>query len=327
MELKIDAHLWCLGGYAERYVPGGYYNDMSLEEKLDIFQNTNGITGVVVFLPTDPLPSNPDKLVRLLENHNLKVSSIEPETWSNRKWKNGAFSTNEKKIRKEVIKIMKEGMDLCKELKADSVLLWPAHDGFDYVFQSDYRAGWNYLVETTREIASYDTDVKIAIEAKSKDPRQKQYISDTGKALAFVSEVGMENVGCALDIGHALMAGENIAESCALIDRWDKLFQIHINENYKDSDPDMIFGTVNFWELLEFFYYLNQTEYKSWCTIDIISSRDDRKKAFQLAVNNTWWFKEMSDKLLLYKDKIEENMNCYRFADNMNIIKEIIFEK
>lgn len=327
MELKIDAHLWCLGGYAERYVPGGYYDDMSLEDKLEIFQNTNGITGVVVFLPTDPLPADPDKLLRLLKNHNLKVSSIEPENWSDRRWKNGAFSTSEKKIRKEVIKIMKEGIDLCRQVKADSVLLWPAHDGFDYVFQSNYKEGWKSLVETTREIASYDPGVKIAIEAKSKDPRQKQYISDTGKALAFISEVGMENVGCALDIGHALMANENIAESCSLIDRWNKLFQIHINENYKDSDPDMIFGTINFWEILEFFYYLNQTKYDSWCTIDIISSRDDRKKAFQLAVSNTWWFKEMADKLLLHKDRLEENMTGYRFADNMNILKEIIFEK
>ena len=143
----------------------------------------------------------------------------------------------------------------------------------------------------------------------------------------FISEVGMDNVGCALDVGHALMANENIAESCMLIDRWNKLFQIHINENYKDSDPDMIFGTINFWEMLEFFYYLNQTNYNSWCTIDIISSRDDRKKAFQLAVSNTWWFKEMADKLLTHKEKIEDNMKSYRFTDNMDILKEIIFEK
>ncbi len=327
MELKVDAHLWCLGSYPERYVPGGYYDDMKLEEKLEIFQKTKGIDGIVVFVPTDPLPSNPDKLIKLLKNYDLKVSSIEPENWSDRKWKHGAFSTNEAKIRKETIKIMKEGIDLCKALNADSVLLWPAHDGFDYVFQSNYKDGWKYLVETTQEIASYDPNVKIAIEAKSKDPRQKQYISDTGKALAFISDVGMDNVGCALDIGHALMANENIAESCALIDRWNKLFQIHINENYKDSDPDMIFGTINFWEILEFFYYLNQTEYNSWCTIDIISAREDREKSFKLAVENTWRFKEMADRLLEHKDELEENMSGYRFVDNMNLIQQIIFKK
>ena len=323
MDLKVDAHLWCLGSYSERYVPGGYFNDMSLEEKLEIFRKAKGLSGVVVFIPTDPLPSNPDKLIRLLKDYDLKVSSIEPENWADRKWKNGAFSTNETKIRKDAIRTMKEGIDLCKELNADSVLLWPAHDGLDYPFQSNYKDGWKYLVETIQEIGEYDKNVRIAIEAKSKDPRQKQYVSDTGKALALVSEVGLENVGCALDVGHAIMANENLAESCALIDRWGKLFQIHINENYKDSDPDMVFGTINFWELLEFFYYLNQTKYASWCTIDIISSRDDRAKTLELAVSNTWKIKELADKLLEHKQEIDENMKTYSFADNFKIIKEL----
>ncbi|MCL4378374.1 MAG: sugar phosphate isomerase/epimerase [Actinobacteria bacterium] len=326
MELKVDAHLWCLGSYAERYVPGGYFDDMAVEEKLEIFKKIKGLTGIVVFIPTHPLPSQPDKLIKLLNDYNLKVSSIEPENWSDRKWKNGAFSTNEAKIRKEAIKTMKEGIDLCREVKADSVLLWPAHDGLDYPFQSNYRDGWKYLIETIREIGEYDPDTKIAIEAKSKDPRQKQYISDTGKALALISEVGLKNVGCALDVGHAIMANENLAESVALIDRWNRLFQIHINENYKDSDPDMVFGTINFWELLEFFYYLNQTKYNSWCTIDIISSRDDRAKTLELAVSNTWKIKELADKLLEHKNEIEEHMKGYRFADNFNMIKKLVLK-
>jgi len=131
MELKVDAHLWCLGSYSERYVPQGYYDDMSLEKKLDIFSKIEGLTGLVVFYPTDPLPADPDRLIRLLENYNLKVSVMEPEVWSDRKWRNGAFSTTDPGIRKEAIKRLKESIDLGKALKADSVLLWPAHDGFD----------------------------------------------------------------------------------------------------------------------------------------------------------------------------------------------------
>ena len=38
MKLKIDAHLWCLGSYAERYVPGGYFDDMELTPK-SFFKN------------------------------------------------------------------------------------------------------------------------------------------------------------------------------------------------------------------------------------------------------------------------------------------------
>ena len=35
MKLNVDAHLWCLGTYAERYVPGGYYDSMSVDEQLE----------------------------------------------------------------------------------------------------------------------------------------------------------------------------------------------------------------------------------------------------------------------------------------------------
>jgi xylose isomerase len=324
MELKVDAHLWCLGTYAERYVPGGYFDDMSLEQKLDVFSKIEGLTGLVIFYPTDPLPSDPDKLLRLLANYGLKPSVMEPEVWSDRKWRDGAFSTNDVKIRKEAVKLLKESIDMGKQLKTDSVLLWPAHDGFDYPFQSDYRDSWKYLMETVREIGEYDKSVKIAIEAKSKDPRQKQLISDTGKALAFINEVGLENVGCALDLGHALMAGESLAESLMLIDLHKKLFQIHLNDNYKDADPDMVLGTVNFWEVLEFFYFLNKTNYNSWSTIDIIASRDDRIKTLKLAVEMTWKYKEIADKLSEKSAIIDANMKSYSFAENMSLIKDLI---
>ena len=226
---------------------------------------------------------------------------------------------------KESVTVFKEAIDFAKAVKADSVLLWPAHDGLDYPFQVNYYDGWKNMVETIREICEYDPSVRIALEAKSKDPRQKQYISDTGKALALINDVGRPNLGAAIDVGHALMAGENLAESLVLLDTHDKLYQIHVNENYKDADPDMIFGTINFWELLEFFYYLNKTDYEGWAAIDIIAPRDDRKKSLALGIKLIWKYKEMADKLLKHQKEIDENMKGYRFADNMDMIVDLLF--
>ena len=326
MKLNVDAHLWCLGTYAERYVPGGYFDEMNLDEKLEIMSNIEGLTGNFTLYPTDPLPSDPDKLVKKLADYNLVVSNVAPSlTWGDPKFKHGAFSTTEDAVIKETIRSSKEAIDFAKEVKADTVLLWPAHDGFDYPFQVDYADGWKRLVETVQEIGEYDRSVRIALEAKSKDPRQKQYISDTGKAMAFLNDVGLDNVGCALDIGHAFMAGENVAESLMLIDAHKKLYQIHINENYKDADPDMIFGTINFWELLEFFYYLNKTDYEGWCAIDIIAPRDDRAKSLALGVKLIWKYKELADRLMKNEKEIDENLKSYRFADNMDMITDILF--
>lgn len=325
MKLNVDAHLWCLGTYAERYVPGGYFDEMTVDQQLEIMSKIKGLSGLFTFYPTAPLPNDPDKLVKKVESYGLKVSNIAVECWGDRRWKHGSFCTNDPKIRNEAIKLFKEAIDFGKAVKADSVLLWPAHDGYDYVFQVNYVEGWKYLVETVREICEYAKDMKIAIEAKPKDPRQKQYISDTGKAMAFVNDVGLGNVGCALDIGHALAASEGIGESVALLDYWGKLYQIHINENYKDADPDMIFGTVNFWEILEFYYYLNKTKYEGWCAIDIIAPRDDRIKSLALGVKLMWKYQELALKLLKHEKEIDANLKGYRFADNMDLISDLIF--
>jgi xylose isomerase len=325
MKLNIDAHLWCLGTYAERYVPGGYFEELSTEEQLEIISKIKGVTGLFTFYPLAPLPNDPDKLVKKIGDYGLKVSNVAIECFGDKRWKHGSFCTNDEKIRKEAIKLSEEAIDFAKAVNADSVLLWPAHDGYDYTFQVNYVEGWKYLVESVREIGEYAKDMKIAVEAKSKDPRQKQYISDTGKAMAFVNEVNLKNVGCALDIGHALMAGEGIAESLALLDYWGKLTQIHINENYKDADPDMIFGTINFWEILEFYYYLNKTKYNGWCAIDIIAPRDDRQKSLALGIKLMLKYQEMAQKLLKHEKQIDENLKGYHFVDNIDLISDLVF--
>ena len=106
MKLNVDAHLWCLGTYAERYVPGGYFDPIELDDQLEIMSKIDGLTGLFVFYPTPPMPTDPDNLLKKLADNNLNVSNLAVEGWSDRKWKNGAFSTNEANIRKESAKLL-----------------------------------------------------------------------------------------------------------------------------------------------------------------------------------------------------------------------------
>jgi len=325
MKLKVSAHVFCLGTYPERYVPDGYFEEMSIDEMLDIFSKTEGLDGIFQMYPPALMPKDPVKLLEKAKGFGLKVPEVFIEEWSDRKWKDGAYSTTDAKTRKEAIRIFKEGIDFAKELKAESVLFWPAHDGFDYPFQANYYDAWKYLVETLQELGEYAKDMRIAVEAKSKDPRQKQYVSNTGKAMMLLNDVGRDNVGAALDIGHSFMAQENIAESCAILDSHNKLFQIHLNENYKDADPDMLFGSINFWEILEFYYYLNKTNYEGWQAIDIIAPRDDRVKSLAVGVKLVHMYKDLADKLTAHTGEIESNMNGYRFTENIELLTNLIF--
>jgi xylose isomerase len=90
---------------------------------------------------------------------------------------------------------------------------------------------------------------------------------------------GMDNVGVLLDIGHSLAAGENFAEAAALLSSFGKLDYLHLNDNYRSWDDDMIFGSVHLVESLEFIYWLQRLNYKGWLTLDIFPYREDGVRA------------------------------------------------
>lgn len=327
LKLNINAHIGCLGTFNERYVPDGYMSSLTFDEQLEIISGINGIEGLGVWYPGHPLIDNPDKLLKKLSQYNLRVSDIGPELWSDRKWRFGTISSSDKKIRKKCIKIVKQTMDLAVELKAKSVLLWPAQDGFDYVFQVDYDKAWGYMIESLNEIGSYNKNVKIAIEAKQKDPRAKEYIEDIGKLMFLIKCLDVDNVGGALDLGHSLFANERPAESLCIYNRYGKLYQIHLNDNYRDADPDLVFGSINFWDTLEMFYWLGKTNYDGWLNIDTVTPRNDRVKMLKLAVKFIRDYERLANKLLDDSDFIDKNLESHNFVDNMLFIREILFEK
>jgi len=95
-------------------------------------------------------------------------------------------------------------------------------------------------------------------------------ISTVGKALLIAEEIELDNVGVNMDTGHALMGFENLAESAVLLHRYKRLFYLHLNDNYRDWDYDMIVGGVHIWETLELLYWLNKLGYDGWYTLDLI---------------------------------------------------------
>ena len=48
-------------------------------------------------------------------------------------------------------------------------------------------------MDSCQQICSHNPKVKVAIEYKQKDPRQKQFLSNVGKTLALINDVGLPN--------------------------------------------------------------------------------------------------------------------------------------
>ena len=107
-----------------------------------------------------------------------------------------------------------------------------------------------------------------------------------GQFLVLVNEINDPSFGVNLDIGHSLIAGENLEDQVALICHYKKLFHTHFDDNDQQADIDLPPGTVNFIRLVSIMYVLDQAGYNGWYGLDLFPYRDDPVKFMELSVEN-----------------------------------------
>jgi sugar phosphate isomerase/epimerase len=295
MSPKIGSGFAPFSPCVDRFNATGYRERMSLEEQFEAASRIKGFGGVGLDYPYQF--SDAGQVKPLLKKYGLAFVTLEIGLYPDRKWKNGTYTAPDPAVRREAIEMSKKALEVAAELGAVDVLMWPGQDGFDYPFQSDYAKYWRLLVEAIGEVASHRPEVKIAIEYKKQEPRANCYIRNAGVLLNLLHEVGMKNVGGCIDLGHSLAAGENPAEAAVLLHRAGKLFQVHLNDNYRDWDHDLILGSVTFWETLEFFYWLARCGWDGWYILDIFPYRIDGSGALQEGVDRTIRFIQLAERI------------------------------
>ena len=100
---------------------------------------------------------------------------------------------------------------------AGCLAIWPGQEWFDYTFQVDHVAVWERCLASLRTIAEGVGDLRVAVEYKLKEPRQKSVFGTAAQTLAAVHEIGRANLGVLLDFGHSLMGKESPAQTAALL--------------------------------------------------------------------------------------------------------------
>ena len=130
--LKIDVGTTSFGSCADRFVRKGYKKGYNFRKQLEMISKVEGITGVALDYPSQY--DDPDKLRRLLNNAGLELGMTEIDMYSTEKWKFGSLSSNNDRLRKEAIALVKKGIDAAIEAKGADVQLWLGQDGYDYSF-------------------------------------------------------------------------------------------------------------------------------------------------------------------------------------------------
>jgi xylose isomerase len=278
MKRKYSVFLGNVGSCSDRFC-GAYGPDYSIAELFDRVASVD-LVGGVDLVADEALYEHEAEVAASLAKTKLPVASVTVELFSDVRWKKGTFSSGDRAVRTEAVAWSKRAVDLAKKLGAAVVGIWPGQDGYDYLFSSDYLVDRERFAEGVREVCQYDQDITIALEYKPKEPRIRCYVSNVGIAILTAKAIGEPNVGVVLDYGHALYGGENPAESVALLHAHGGLLShIHINDNYRSWDDDLIAGSVHTLEYLEFFYWLRRTGYKGWITIDQFPYREDGRDA------------------------------------------------
>jgi len=316
---KLSIITGFLGAVKNRYM--SYQEDRPLEEKFKLASQIEHITGLELCYPADF--ENFQTLTDLLSHYNMGVSAVNYRSRRTGKWQRGSFSSSLESERKEVVEDLKIAMDYAEKLGCNLITTCPLNEGHDYIFEMDYMEAYDGMERAIGDAASYNKKVKISIEYKLNDPRARCLLGGAGETLAFCRNIDLDNVGVTLDIGHAIQAGERPAQSAVMLARAKKLFYVHLNDNDKLWDWDMIPGAYNFWDFIEFFYYLEKVGYRDWMAYDVYPKEIDMIENFSTATEITRKLQTLTRKL--DPQKVNELLKQRNPAKSARFLYDAIF--
>ena len=166
-------------------------------------------------------------------------------------FKDGAFTANERAVRRFALAKVMRNLDLAAELGAKTYVFWGGREGAESGAAKDIRAALDRYNEGLNLLSEYvidqGYDIRFAIEPKPNEPRGDILLPTLGHAIAFISELAHpEIVGVNPEVGHEEMAGINYAHGIAQAMWHGKLFHIDLNgQNGPRYDQDLRFGAGN----------------------------------------------------------------------------------
>jgi xylose isomerase len=206
-------------------------------------------------VPIDATPIERDRIVsefkKALEDTGVVVPMATTNLFSDPAFKDGAFTSNDSKVRTYALQKTMKAIDLGVELGAKIYVFWGGREGTETDAAKDpleagkrMREAINFLCEY---VADNGYDLKFALEAKPNEPRGDIYLPTTGAMLGFIATLDhADMVGVNPEVAHEHMAGLNFMHAVA--QAWDagKLFHIDLNDQaFGRYDQDFRFGAIN----------------------------------------------------------------------------------
>jgi xylose isomerase len=206
-------------------------------------------------VPIDATPRERDAVVRefrrALEETGVVVPMATVNLFYDAVFRDGAFTSNDPRVRAYAVQKSCRAMDLGAEFGAKIFVLWGGREGAetDACRRADeavkrLREALNFLCEYS---LSQGYDYRLALEAKPNEPRADIYMPTTGAYLHLITTLDhAEMVGVNPEVAHEQMSGLNMTHSVAQAWEAGKLFHIDLNDQTPGRyDQDLRFGSAN----------------------------------------------------------------------------------
>jgi xylose isomerase len=183
-----------------------------------------------------------------LDETGLVVPMATTNTFTHPVFKDGAFTSTDRDIRRYALRKIMRNIDLAAELGASTYVLWGGREGAETDAAKDMRDAFARYAEGLDLLCQYVKDkgygIRFAIEPKPNEPRGDILLPTIGHALAFISTLEhQEMVGINPEVGHEQMAGMNMVAGVAQALWMNKLFHIDLNGQHGPKfDQDLVFG-------------------------------------------------------------------------------------
>ena len=188
------------------------------------------------------------RLTSALHASGLVVPMVTTNLFSHPVFKDGAFTSNDRGVRRFALRKTLRNIDLAAELGAETFVMWGGREGSEYDCAKDVRAALERYREALNLLSEYVLDQKyplrFAIEPKPNEPRGDILLPTVGHALAFIDTLAHpEIVGVNPETGHEQMSGLNFMHGISQALYADKLFHIDLNgQRGIKFDQDLVFG-------------------------------------------------------------------------------------
>ena len=204
-------------------------------------------------IPRDASRTERDRIVaefkRVLADNGMCVPMATTNLFGDPVFRDGAFTSNDAKVRRYALQKTMNAIDLGVELGAKTYVFWGGREGTETNAAKDVQEATKWFRDAINFLCDYvrarKYDLRFALEPKPNEPRGDIFLPTIGHMLAFIYTLDSpEMVGVNPEVAHDQMAGLDFTHGVAQALEEGKLFHIDLNAQKPGRfDQDLRFGS------------------------------------------------------------------------------------